>query len=92
VLWAGHSVASFGLPLQLAPRQSRRLTLAAFSTVAGGSFALASIAGGILASRLPEHLSIAGVPAFGIQVLFLVSGAGQMAALFLAGRVPSSTS
>ena len=57
VLWCGHSLAAFNLPLAITPRAERPFYLAVFSTVSGLSFSLATILGGLLtaANSGPLH-------------------------------------
>lgn len=86
-LWAGHSLASFELPLAVAPANRRPYYLAAFSTVGGIAFAAASVAGGLLAQQAPKHLFLGGQPLLAIHLLFLLSAAGRLLAAPLSLRV-----
>ncbi|ATB33499.1 MFS transporter [Melittangium boletus] len=87
VLWGGHNLAIFALPLAVAPRKGRPFYLAAFSTAGGLSYALASSLGGGLASLLPTEFTLGGHLWANLQVLFLLSGLARMAAAFLALRI-----
>jgi hypothetical protein len=87
LLWSGHSLASFALPLSVAPRAGRPFYLSALAAAGGLSFALASGLGGAVAARLPATLSVLGRPAFGLQLLFVASSAGRLAATLVAARI-----
>ena len=87
LLWSGHSLASFALPLSLSPQRSRAFYLSALSAVSGLSFALASALGGAVAEHLPREVVVFGQPAFGLQALFLVSSAGRLGATLVASRI-----
>lgn len=93
-LWAGHALASFELPLAVAPVQRRPYYLAAFSTAGGVAFAVASVAGGWLAQHAPTHVVLAGKPLLAIHLLFLLSAAGRLlsAPLSLRLREPGASS
>jgi MFS family permease len=82
VLWSGHNLSSFALPLSATPRASRPFYLAAFSTAGGLAFALASAAGGLLASALPRELGADGWVNY--HVLFVLSAVGRGVAGVLA--------
>lgn len=83
VLWCGQGLASFQLPLAVAPRENRPFYLAVFATVGGVAFALASAAGGELAEQLPRQFTWHGHEVYGLHALFLLSAVGR----FLAGWV-----
>ncbi len=87
VLWSGHNLAIFALPLSVAPRKGRPFYLAAFSTAGGLAYALASSLGGGLASLLPTTFTVGGHLWDNFQVLFLLSGLARIAAAFLAVRI-----
>ena len=87
VLWSGHNLAIFALPLSVAPRKGRPFYLAAFSTAGGLAYALASSLGGGLASLLPTTFTLGGHLWDNFQVLFLLSGLARIAAAFLAVRI-----
>ncbi|MGC4119255.1 MAG: MFS transporter [Myxococcales bacterium] len=84
LLWSGHSLASFALPLSVAPRAERPYYLSALSAAAGLSFALASAGGGAIAERLPQTLTVLGHTSFGLHALFVATCAGRAAATLLA--------
>ncbi len=86
-LWAGHGLASFQLPLSVAPRRGRAFYLAAFSTAGGISYALASAAGGALVTNLPADLMLGNRPLLGLHVLFILSAAGRLAAALFSLRI-----
>lgn len=87
VLWGGHNLASFHLPLRLAPRDGRAFFLAAFSTTSGLSFALAASLGGALASRIPDGLVVGGHHFVDLQVLFALSAIVRLGSAFLTLRL-----
>ncbi|ATB39859.1 hypothetical protein CYFUS_005307 [Cystobacter fuscus] len=87
VLWGGHNLAIFALPLAVAPRQGRPFYLAAFSTAAGLSYALASSVGGALASALPTEFTLGGHVWANLQVLFALSAVARLCAALLALRI-----
>ena len=57
VLWSGHALAAFELPLSITSRTSRPFYLAAFATAGGVAFSVASLIGGTMASVLPAQLA-----------------------------------
>jgi MFS family permease len=87
VFWGGHGLASFEMPMSLAPRGQRPFYLAAFATCAGVAFAAASLLGGWLAMSLPAHVHLLGLGLQRLQVLFLLSAAGRLLAAPLALRL-----
>jgi MFS family permease len=87
VLWGGHGLASFALPLSVAPRQGRPFYLAAFSTAGGLAYAAASALGGGLASLLPNEFTLGGHLWVNLHVLFALSAVTRVAAAFLAMRI-----
>lgn len=87
VLWGGQGLAIFALPLAVAPRQGRPFYLAAFSTVAGLSYAAASAAGGGLAAVLPQEFTLGGHLWVNIHVLFLLSAVARLVTALLALRI-----
>lgn len=86
-LWSGHALATFTLPLSVAPRKGRAWWLAMCSMTAGLSFALASSFSGALAETLPASASVAGRTVYGLQVLFVLSSLARFSAACLAARV-----
>ncbi|MBU8894168.1 MFS transporter [Corallococcus sp. M34] len=86
ILWGGHGLASFELPLSLAPAKRRPFYVAAFHKAGGLAFALASLAGGWLATQVPSRLFIHGEAFHGLQLLFLLSALGRLFAAPLALR------
>jgi MFS family permease len=87
VLWSGHNLAIFALPLAVAPRKGRPFYLAAFSTAAGLAYALASSLGGGLASLLPTEFTLGGHLWSNLHVLFVLSAVARLGAAFLALRI-----
>jgi len=86
LLWSGHGLAVFQLPLELAPRTGRSVYLAVFSTVSGLCLALAVATGGLIAEALPARFEIAGTTFFNLQALFVISSILRMGAAALAIR------
>lgn len=87
VLWCGQGLASFQLPLEVAPREGRPYYLATFATVGGIAFALASAAGGELAQQLPTQLLWRGHLLYGLHALFVLSAVGRFGAGWLSLRI-----
>ena len=87
VLWSGHNLASFNLPLAVTPRASRPFYLAFFATVAGVAFALAAAVAGLLVPALPEHITVGGHPMNSLQQLFALSALLSLLASFVALRM-----
>lgn len=80
-MWGGHGVASFGLPLGIAPAQKRSYYLALFSMSAGVGFALGAMFSGWAAGALEAT-------GYGdLRTLFLVSAFGRGACALIAVRV-----
>jgi MFS family permease len=92
VLWSGHSLAIFNLPLAIAPRAERPFYLAAFATLTGVAFTLATLAGGLLAESLPDHFVLAGHELTDLHVVFVVSGVLRFAAAFAGLRIQEPAS
>lgn len=86
-LWCGHGIASFQLPLAVAPREGRPHYLAAFATAGGLAFACGSTLGGTIAQMLPAHLTVLGHAAYGLDALFLLSACGRVTAACLCTRI-----
>lgn len=82
-LWCGHSLATFNLPLALAPRAQRPFYLAAFSTVSGVSYSVATLVGGALAQWLPDESVLFGHTLYDLQLVFVLSGLLRVAATCL---------
>jgi len=88
VAWSGHGLASFALPLAIAPRRDRPYYLAAFAAAGGVAYAAATWAGGALAAALPGALAAPGAGAGrGLMTVFALSAAGRLASAFLALRI-----
>lgn len=87
MLWSGHALAAFTLPLSIAPRVGRAWWLAAFAMTAGVSFAAASSLSGVVAESLPTRILVAGHTMYGLQVLFVASSFARFGAACLAARI-----
>jgi MFS family permease len=87
VLWGGHSLGAFALPLAATPRRGRPHYLAALALTAGVAFSIATGLGGALASLLPARVTVGGHVFFSLQVLFAISAPLRLAAAFLALRI-----
>jgi MFS family permease len=87
LFWSGHGLASFALPLEIAPRRERAFYLATFGAAGGLAAAVAASLGGALASHLPQTFSLLGHTGYGLHILFVVSAAGRLLAAFLALRL-----
>ncbi len=87
ILWCGHALAMFNLPLTITPRRERPFYLAAFATVSGLTFSLATLAGGLLAEALPDRFELCGYALHDLQVLFVLSGALRLGAAFVSLRI-----
>ncbi len=85
ILWSGHALAAFALPLSVAPARERAFYLAAFSTAGGVAFALAAAIGGALVTRLPAR--VPGVGLHAIQVAFALSAVARLGAATLSLRI-----
>jgi MFS family permease len=92
LLWSGHALAAFNLPLSVTPTEGRPFYLAVFATVAGATFALATAAGGLLARALPTHLDLCGHSIANLQVLFALSGGLRLVASLVALRIQHASS
>jgi len=86
IAWGGHGLASFALPLDVAPRRERAFYVAAFSSAGGLAYALATAAGGALVVALTPAGTLAAT-SHGIRTVFVLSAGGRLASAFLALRV-----
>jgi hypothetical protein len=81
LLWAGHGLASFQLPLVVSPEvESRPFYVAAFSSVGGVAFAVAALGGGLLLPSLPAHFVVLGVKLTPLHGIFVLSTLLRLAA------------
>lgn len=87
IVWSGHAVAAFHLPLTVAPRKDRAWYLAAFATVGGLFYAASSAVGGTLLSSLPQTLQVGGFLLFNVHVVFLVSATLRLVASTMSVRI-----
>ncbi len=82
-LWGGHQVASFALPLSVAPPRERPFYVAAVALAGGAAFAVTSAFGGVLVERLPDG--------YALRVVIAGSAALRLLALVAALSLPRST-
>jgi MFS family permease len=87
VLWGGHNLAAFALPLTVTPRKGRPFYLAAFAATSGFAFSVATAASGALAGLLPAHTVVLGRPMASLQWLFVTSALLRFGAAFFALRI-----
>jgi MFS family permease len=92
VLWSGHALAIFNLPLAVAPRKERPFYLAAFSMLTGVAFTIATLLGGLLADCLPDRFVLAGHEFADLQVVFVLSGLLRFGAAFAGLRIEEPAS
>jgi MFS family permease len=85
IAWGAHGLASFAVPLTLAPRRDRAFYVAAFSTAGGLAYVLGTLAGGALLSALATAGATGGW--HGLRTLFVLSSGCRLASAFLALRV-----
>jgi hypothetical protein len=85
VFASGQSLASFALPLAIAPRSGRPFYLAAFLGAGGGYFA-AAIVGGSIAGCLPVRVTVLGHPVHGLELLFVLGALGRLGATAVAAQ------
>ena len=86
-LMAGQSLASFALPLTLAPRDERPFHLAAFCTAGGVATAAAAVAGGLFLKWLPADWTLFGSLRMACHALFFASAAARLGAAFVGARI-----
>jgi MFS family permease len=84
VLWGGHNLAMFVLPLSATPARGRPSYIAAIAAAGGFTFTLATAGAGALAQRLPEQATLLGHHVFGLQALFALSAVLRFGAAFAA--------
>lgn len=82
MLWGGHAVASFAMPLSVAPERGRPFYLAAIAAAGGAAFAASSAFGGVLAGAAP------GQPP--LRLLLAGSAVLRLAAVGAALRLPAA--
>ncbi len=87
MMWSGHSLAMFALPMSVGAQRERPFTFAAVSAAGGVAFALSSALGGALAQGLPRDLVVWGRPVFALQVLFVLSAIARLCAAALTPRI-----
>ncbi len=87
ILWGGHGVAAFALPLSLAPREGRPFYLGAFAMVGGVAFTIATAAGGLIAQAVPDRFTLMGHELYDLHVLFLLTAVARVGAASLGLRI-----
>jgi hypothetical protein len=87
VLWAGHGLASFALPMAVAPQEGRPHHLAVYAAAGGVAFAVAAAVGGFAACALPVRVSFGGVRGYGMEVLFAISAVARLGAASLSRNI-----
>jgi hypothetical protein len=87
LLWSGHGLALFGLPLRLAPRDALPTYVGALSSAAGAAFAVAAALAAGLAGWIGGGVVVAGHAFVGLQVLFFTSALARLGAGSLALRL-----
>jgi MFS family permease len=90
LFWSGHSLATFQLPLAIAPRRGRPYYLAAFSMSAGIAFLIATELGGAIVTRWASGARIGGLALGPYQLLFVTSSLARFAAAALSLRLLES--
>jgi MFS family permease len=86
VAWGAHGLASFAVPLAVAPRRERPFYVAAFSSAGGLAYALGTAAGGALVAAQPPG-GLLGGGAGALALPFALSAAGRVGSAFLALRI-----
>lgn len=86
-LWSGHGLATFALPLSMAPQKNRPFYLAAFATTGGIAFAVGATLGGVVVSALPRSFELGGQWWNATHAVFLLSALGRFGSAFLTQRV-----
>ena len=87
MLWGGHNLAMFVLPMTTTPRRGRPFYIAAVAMTGGLAFTVATMCGGALAETLPRQLTVLGHPICNMQLLFVLSGSLRFLAAFAALRI-----
>jgi MFS family permease len=86
-LWSGHALASFQLPLVVAPPERRLALLGAFAMTGGLGFATATLGAGAVATALPARMDLLGATFVPIHVLFFTSFLLRLGAAGMAHRL-----
>jgi MFS family permease len=87
MLWGGHNLAMFVVPMTATPRRGRPFYVAAIAMTGGLAFTLATTCGGVLLGTLPRQVTVLGHPICNLQLLFCVSGVLRFVAAFAALRI-----
>jgi MFS family permease len=87
VLWGGHNLAMFVVPMTATPRRGRPFYVAAVAMAGGLAFCVATAAGGALVELLPRQMIVLHHPIANLQVLFAASAVLRLCAAFTALRI-----
>jgi MFS family permease len=87
VLWGGHNLAMFVVPMTATPRRGRPFYIAAIAMAGGITFSIATTCGGALATALPRQMTLLGHPVRALQIVFGLSALMRFAAAFAALRI-----
>jgi MFS family permease len=87
VLWGGHNLAMFVVPMTATPQRGRPFYVAAIAMTGGIAFTIATASGGLLAETLPRDLVVLGHPVHNLQLLFVASAVLRFVAAFGALRI-----
>lgn len=87
-VWGGHAIASFDLPLEVAPRPKRAYYLALFAMATGLGFIASSLLSGWAASVLPARWH--GLS--NLELIFVASSALRLSSSVVAAKIPSERS
>lgn len=87
ILWSGHTLAAFNLPLAVTPAASRPFYLALFAAAGGLASALAAAVAGLLVPVLPAQVTVVGHPLTSLQQLFALSAVLRLLASLVALRM-----
>jgi hypothetical protein len=84
---AGQMLGSTMLPLRVSPRERLPFYLSAFGMASGLAFGLASIAGGVFVSALPDRVHVLGASPSSYAPLFAAASALRGLAALLGARI-----
>lgn len=88
ICWVGFNTGAFNLPLILAPRSARPQYIAMFATIAGMTFGIASLLGGLIAQFLSDIRILLWEQTFvNYHILFVISSSLRIVALFSLKKV-----
>ncbi len=86
-LWSGHGLATFSLPLNVAPKARRSFYLATFAMGGGLAYAAATFLGGALLAALPQHFVVLDRPMVAFHVILILSAVARVSAALLGLRI-----